>query len=169
MTRIALIALAGSVAAAALSGGASALTTTTTFNVTATVQAACTVGATNMAFPTYTAQVSTVGGSGAQVNQTSTITVTCSSGAPYTIALNDGGNASSGQRRMSNGATTASYLNYELYNDTNRTARWGATAGTMGGTGSGAGQDYTIYGAILPSQAVPPGNYADVITVTLTY
>jgi spore coat protein U-like protein len=168
MKHVALVALAGC-AAVALSGAASALTATTQFNVTATVQAACTVTATDLAFPLYTGQVSTVAGSGAQQDQTSTITVTCSNGAPYTVALSDGNNFSAGARRMSNGATTASYLSYELYNDTGRTTRWGSSSGTVASTGDGTGKPHTVYGRILASQAVPPGSYSDTITVTLTY
>ena len=168
MNRLLLAAvLGGSILAGSTAAQAQSQTATTTFQVTATVQAACTVAATDMSFGTYTAQVSTVSGSGAVVNQTSAITVTCSNGAPYTVALNDGANASSGQRRMKNGTTN--YLSYDLYSDSARSSRWGSSSGTVAGTGTGSGVAHTVYGQIAASQAVPPGSYADTITVTLTY
>ena len=48
---------------------------------------------------------------------------------------------------------------------------WGNTVSTdtVAGTGNGSGQSYTVYGRI-PAQTTPaPGNYADTITVTVTY
>jgi spore coat protein U-like protein len=36
-------------------------------------------------------------------------------------------------------------------------------------TGSGTAQTLTVYGQVPAGQFVTPGNYADTITVTLTY
>jgi len=56
-----------------------AATATTTFQVTATVNATCLISATNLAFGAYT---------GTQTDATSTVTVTCTNTTPYNIGLN---------------------------------------------------------------------------------
>jgi spore coat protein U-like protein len=141
---------------------ATAATTTSTFQVTATVVATCTVASTDLAFGNYTA---------VQADQTSTITVTCTNSTPYTVALGAGtfASATPTTRRMTGpaGATLA----YSLYRDAARTLNWGQTVGTdtASGTGNGAAQAITVYGRIAAGQFVAPGAYADTITVTLTY
>lgn len=145
-----------------LSAVAEASTTTTTFNVTATVQTSCTVSATDMAFGDYLASAPS------DTSSTSTITVTCSLLTPYTIGLNSGNHASGGTRRMASGT---SRLAYELYSDPSRTSIFGTVAAGLGvsGIGTGAAAPTTVYGAIPRSQIVAPGSYADVITVTVEY
>ncbi len=134
-------------------------TATTTFSVTAHVPTSCTLtSASTMAFGDYT---------GALIQTTSTITVTCTSGGAFTIALSDGNNpvAAGGQRRMLHG--TSDYLNYELYSDSGRSTRWGAAVSF---TGTGASQGLTVYGQ-LPAGQTPliAGDYTDTITVTLEW
>lgn len=105
---------------------------------------------------------------GAQ-DQLSTITLRCPTGTAWKLGLNDGGNASGGARRMTDG--TGRYITYELYRDSARSQRWGNTPGTdsSDGTGSGSPQTATVYGRV-PAQAVPAaGTYSDTVTVTLTF
>ncbi len=56
---------------------------------------------------------------------------------------------------------------YELYSDSARTAVWSSAGASSSGTG--AAQDYTIYGRIEGSQYVTPAAYTDTITVTVNY
>jgi spore coat protein U-like protein len=138
-----------------------ASTATTTFAVSATVQATCSVTATALTFGTY---------STAQLDNTSTVSVTCTNTTPYTVGL-DAGTATGATvttRKMINGANT---LSYTLYNDSGRTTNWGNTAATnwVSGTGNGSAQALTVYGRIPAAQYVNPVTYNDTITVTVTY
>lgn len=137
--------------------------TSVTFSVTATFPATCGIVST----------VHNFGSSGvltAARDATSTVTATCSSTTPYTIGLNGGttGATDPTQRKMSKGAER---ITYGLYRDAARTQPWGSTIGTdtAGGTGSGVGQAYTVYGRV-PAQSTPSaGAYADTIIATVTY
>ncbi|WP_042297773.1 Csu type fimbrial protein [Paraburkholderia bannensis] len=137
-----------------------------TFNVSATVIADCTISAAPLAFPTMTT-LST------QVTANSSLSVTCVSGAPYTVALNAGttagGTVASRLMLLSGGTAT---VNYELYKDAAFTQPWGdGTNGTAtdSGTGTGAAQTLTVFGRV-PAQTVPPsGNYSDTVTATVTF
>ena len=141
-----------------------AATTSSTFSVQMTVTATCTVNsATTLNFGTQ-------GVLSANVDQTSTIQVTCTNTTPYNIGLNagTGTGATVAIRKMTSGANT---VNYTLYSNSGRTTVWGNTVGTdtQAATGNGAAQSYTVYGRV-PSQAAPaPGTYSDTITVTVTY
>jgi spore coat protein U-like protein len=159
--------LAGRLVAAVLLAGlpllqANAATTTTTFTVTATVVAGCTVTATNLAFGTY---------SEAQIDATSTITTDCNSGSAYNIGLNAGtaSGATVTTRRMS--GPGGALLNYSLFSDAGRTLNWGNTVGTdtVPSTGTGAAQNFTVFGRLPGSQFVTTGAYTDTITVTVTF
>lgn len=156
--------IAGSALAAVLMGTnpASAATATTTFNVTATVVASCSTSASDMAFGTYNPNAVT------DKTGTSTISVNCSLGTPYTVSLNSGMNVSSGARRMADGA---SFLTYEVYQDIAATLVFGSVADLLGvsGIGTGLSVPSTIYGVIPKAQNVSPGSYTDQITVTVDY
>jgi spore coat protein U-like protein len=136
-------------------------TVTNTFTVTANVTATCSITAGPLAFGTYT---------GAVVNATSNINVTCTNSTPYNVGLSAG--AASGAtvttRQMLNGTSP---LNYALYSDTGRTKNWGVTIGTdtVTGTGSGASQTIPVYGTVPAGQYAPSGSYADTVTASITY
>lgn len=149
-----------------LPASAMAATVTDTFQVTATVLGSCLVSATDLAFGNYTPT------SGTALDQTSTVTVTCTTGTTYSVGLNaglnDDGNGVAGRRMVYN---TTNFLAYALYSDSGRTTNWGNTppTDTVGGTGNGAAQDITVYGRVPINQYVTAGAYADTITVTVTY
>lgn len=134
------------------------------FTVSATLAAGCNVSATTLNF----------GSSGVlagAVNQTSTVTATCTSTTPYSIGLNagNGSGATVTNRKMTGGGGAT--IKYSLYSDSTRTTNWGNTVGTdtVSGTGSGLGQNYTVYGQV-PSQSTPaPATYSDTIVVTVTF
>ena len=142
----------------------SAATSTTTMTVQMTITATCTVNS------AATLNFGTVGVLASNTDQTSTIQVTCTNTTPYNIGLDagTGSGATVATRKLTSGGAT---VNYTLYSDSGRTTVWGNTVGTdtLAGTGNGTGQNYTVYGRI-PTQSTPaPGNYADTITVTVTY
>jgi spore coat protein U-like protein len=141
---------------------ATAATATTTFGVTATVQATCLVSATALAFGTYT---------GALATSTSTVSVTCSNTTPYNVGLSAGlaTGATVITRQMSGPASAL--LSYAMFSNATRTTNWGQTIGTdtVTGTGNGSAQALTVYGQVTAGQFVAPGAYADTITATVTY
>jgi spore coat protein U-like protein len=142
--------------------GATAATTTGTMSVTATVQAMCLISTNPLAFGTYT---------GAQIDATSTLNITCTSTTPYNVGLNAGTatGATVTTRQMTGPAS--SLLNYALYSNAGRTTNWGDTVGadTVAGTGTGAAQTLTVYGRLPSGQFNTPGGYTDTITATVTY
>ena len=161
------LALVGGLATACLLGSVDtpfAATTTTTFTVSVTLAATCTINSAS------TLNFGNQGILSTNVDQTSTIQVTCTNSTPYNIGLDagTGTGATVATRKLTSGGAT---VNYSLYSDSGRTTVWGNTIGTntVTGTGNGAGQNYTVYGRI-PSQTTPaPGTYTDTITVTVTY
>ena len=133
------------------------------FTVTATDVTTCSVSATDVNF-------GSAGVLQAALTGTGTLTATCTSSAPYTIALNGGNDAATDPtlRKMSKGNEK---ITYGLYRDSARTQPWGNSSGviTAAGTGSGLAQSLTVYGRV-PAQTTPsPGAYTDTVVVTLTY
>ena len=140
-----------------------ATTATATFNVSLAITASCTVSATPLAF-------GSTGVIGANIDNTSTVNVTCTNTTPYNVGLDagTGTGATVTTREMTAGGAT---VNYTLYQNPGRSTIWGNTVGTdtVGGTGNGSAQALTVYGRV-PSQSTPaPGAYSDTITVTVTY
>jgi spore coat protein U-like protein len=135
---------------------------TTTFGVSATVLKDCVVSATALGFGNYT---------GALVNASSTVTVTCTSGTTYTVGLNQGlaTGALVTTRQMAI-TQPAGALNYSLLTGSYTGTNWGNTSGSwVSGTGNAAPQPLTVYGVIPAGQYVTPGSYTDTITATVTY
>lgn len=110
------------------------------------------------------------------VDQTTELKVTCTKASPYSIALNDGQNASTGgdvnTRRMVGIDTlnTSDYVSYNLYSDTGRSTVWGNTleSNVVASTGTGDEQTHTIYGRV-PSTNHTVGQYKDTVTATVTF
>jgi spore coat protein U-like protein len=156
----------------ASAGAAWAGTVTGSLPVQMQITASCTIGTSSLTFATTagTSLISTA------VNQTGSISVTCTNSNPYSIGLDNGQNASSGQRRMINGTN---YISYNLYVDSGHTNAW-TTASTNSacssanscylGTGNGAAQTVSVYG-VVPTVATAPasGAYNDTVTITVTY
>ena len=133
-----------------------------TFQVTANVIAFCEVSATDLDF-------GVAGLLNANVDSTGTITVRCTRGTPYTVALSGGlaGATTPDQRRMTNGANS---VRYGIYRNSARTLGWGdQPTNIVSGTGTGNAQYYTTYGRVFPQTTPPPGTYTDTIVVTVTY
>ncbi|MEZ5926575.1 MAG: spore coat U domain-containing protein [Hyphomicrobiaceae bacterium] len=145
------------------SNAATAQTTTTdTFDVLITIDAFCAItNPTDLDFGTNTLL-------NANIDQTSTFEVQCTNTTPFDIGLDQGLNFSA-TRRMDDGG--GNFVSYALYSDAGRTTDWGNTIGTdtVADTGDGTVNPFTVYGRV-PTQTTPaPGNYADTVTIEVTY
>jgi spore coat protein U-like protein len=156
-TLLSRAALAAAAMALGLSG-AQATTTATNLNVSLQVTSSCTVSATPLTFPQSTLS--------SNDDATTTISVTCGSGASYSVTLGDGQHsAGSGLRMM---ASSSGAIEYQLYSDSARGAAWfGAAA--VPGTGTGTAQPITVYGRVPASPGAAPGAYSDQVQITVTY
>lgn len=139
-----------------------AATQTSNFTVTATVNANCTILTNNLDFGNYL---------GAQIDASTTMTINCTNGTPYTVALNigTGSGATYASRVLTSGAST---MNYNLFTDIARTTVWGdgtSSSQLNNGTGSGTNQTLTVYGRLPGSQTPTSGTYTDTVTATVTY
>ncbi|MET0328584.1 MAG: spore coat U domain-containing protein [Luteimonas sp.] len=146
---------------------AAAQSATTSFDVTLTITATCTINtpaATNVAFPDSPSTAVNVDAIG-QLN------VNCTPGTTYNIALNPGlhaGGGGIGARAMSSPGGTL--VPYQLYQNAGHTTIWGQTPGTdtLSATGNGAVQTIPVYGRV-PVTNFPAGSYSDTVTATITY
>jgi spore coat protein U-like protein len=154
------------VALLATSTGADASTATGSFTVQAVINSACNVSATTLNFGAYNPASATA------LTGTSTISVYCTGGSPYTTSLNVGtGGGTFTTRTLLSGSDA---LNFNLYRDSSYSQVWGDGTGstfTVAGTGSGllTANTLTVYGQIPVSQDKPVGTYTSTITVTVTY
>jgi spore coat protein U-like protein len=148
-------------------GGPAMATTSvnSTFGVSLTIAAECVInGSTTLDF----------GSSGvinANNDKTNTIKIQCTNSTPYDIGLDKGLNGSSTAQRLLLNTSTSETVKYNLFTLTGRATVWGNVVGTdtVGKTGNGDEQIWTIFGRI-PAQTTPtPGSYADTVTFTITY
>jgi spore coat protein U-like protein len=161
--KAALAAALFSTAAAAFAGS-----TSTTFAVSATVNATCVINSASAL--SFAAFDPTQGAQGS----TSTISVNCTNTTPFNIGLDagTGAGATVASRVMTSGSNT---LTYSLYQDSGHSSVWGNTVGTNTASGTGAGMaagnaiQKTVYGYIPNQPSTVPGSYADTVTVTVTY
>jgi spore coat protein U-like protein len=145
-------------------GPAIALTTTSPLSVQMTIQAQCVINSVDAI------NFGTSGVINSNHDQTSTLKVQCTNSTAYDIELNKGttAGASIAQRKLINGSET---INYNLYTDPSRTSVWGETPNTdtVGATGNGAEQTYTIFARVSAQTTPSPNTYTDTVTVTVTY
>ncbi len=127
--------------------------------VSASNQGGCTVSGGTLNF-------GSVGLLSSNVDQAATITPTCSSGVSYTISLDGGqhGGTSATNRKMVNGANS---VTYGLFTDAARSSGW--YGASVGGTGTGSAQSFTVYGRVAPQSTPPPATYTDTVVITVTF
>jgi len=153
------------------SAPAEAFTQTTTgiMNIAARVLASCTVTTAPLDFGNLSATSPT--------NVNSTITVNCSSGAPYQIDIDGGLNhwVAGTSRYLKTGTAPADATNtvgYSLYQDVAMTTVWGdgVTILPSGktGTGTGINETHMVYGSAA-AFSTGIGAYSDTVTVTVNY
>jgi spore coat protein U-like protein len=136
---------------------------TSSFTVSASVLATCTISATDLNFGATSVITS-------NVDSSSQLTPRCNNGLPYTIALNGGSSSAinPASRKMTKGADQ---ITYGLYRDAARSLPWGSTTGsnTAAGTGTGSNQSVPVYGRVPPQATGSPGSYTDTIIASVTY
>jgi spore coat protein U-like protein len=135
------------------------------FPVNASILSACALGATGINF----GEVGTAGATTSQTDSTGTITVTCTTGAAYSVTLGNGLHNVGVQRNVQSGSNA---LGYDLYKDPARDTVWTGAAAPVTGIGTAASQVITVYGRIaasLPLAASKGTSYADTVLVTLAY
>jgi spore coat protein U-like protein len=141
-------------------------TSTTTFPVSAVINSACSVTASALSFGAYNPT------SGSPLDGTSAISVYCTVGSAYAVALDVGtGGGAYAARTIANGANV---LDYNLYTSGAHTTVWGDGTGstsTVAGSGSGllTASTQTVYGRVSALQDKPAGTYTSTITVTVTF
>ena len=136
------------------------------FDVTMRIVADCAIAVNGIDFGQTQGVLATA------VTSTSNISVTCSNTTPYNIGLNAGtGTGSSGTTRYLSGTgANAGTVRFNLFQAPGASP-WGNTQGTdtLGGTGTGAAQNLTVY-AEIPAQATPtPDSYKSTITATVYF
>jgi spore coat protein U-like protein len=162
MTRIFLLA---ALLLAWLSAECRAGTATANLSVNITITAGCTVTGNTLSFGSQSILA-------ANIDQSTTIGVTCTNTTAYNVGLGVGANgASVTARKMLGGASNTEYVNYSLYSDAARTINLGQTIGTdtVTGTGNGAVQTLTIYGRVPPQTTGSAGSYTDTVLITVTF
>jgi spore coat protein U-like protein len=152
-------------------GAATAATTSQTFQVQLQIVAQCVINSTS-ALNFGSAGV--LGGAAGTTNtdQTTTIGVQCTNSTPYNVGL-DAGTTTGGTTsiRLLLNSSTNETIQYKLYTDAGHSTNWGNTVNTdtVSATGSGATQNYTVFGRVPPQNTPTPGTYSDTVTVTITY
>ncbi|MEW7001308.1 spore coat U domain-containing protein [Serratia ureilytica] len=98
-----------------------------------------------------------------------TLSLTCTTGTDYTVALDNGLHVTSGtQRRMA--STAGAFISYNLYQDAARTTAWGSGANALTGTGTGAAVPLIVYGRVPAAGSTPAADtYNDTVTMTVTW
>ena len=152
----------------AFSGAAFAGTNTVNVGVSANITNNCTVGNVSAIAFTYDPIVANAS---TPATATGTIDVTCTSGAAWSLDLDNGQNHSnatlSQNRAMKSGS---SYLSYDIYEDSSHSTVWLSGSGKdVTGTGSGAAQTQTMYGQVPAAQNVPAGTYNDTVVATVNF
>ena len=146
-------------------------TATSTFQVTVTIQKACTVtagAASNISLGTVASTATNVAGN-------NTISVNCSKTTPYYIGLAPSNANTAGLGAMAGTGANADKVGYQLRSTAGTSGTiWGntATASSVGngvaGTGTGANQSHTVY-VTVPSANFTPDTYTDTVTVNVNY
>ncbi|WP_443093205.1 Csu type fimbrial protein [Duganella flavida] len=152
-----------------LTGGAAVYSNgskTTTFDVTVTIIADCTISANPLDFGSSQGVLSSA------LNVNSSLLVTCTNTTPYNVGLSAGtGTGSTASARLMSGTgANTSTVAFNL-NQTAGGGNWGNTQGTdtRSSTGTGSAQTLTVYG-VVPAQATPqPDAYKSTITATVYF
>lgn len=160
-----LTTLAAALTLAGLSSNALAATATGSFNVNATVQAACQVlSPTDLSFGIYDPLAV------ANLTATTTFQVRCTKNAGNFIALSQGanGNAVTCLGRQMNGPVAADKLNYRLLDGA---ADWGCDVASRKTYNAAVNSPVTltVNGEIAAGQFVAAGAYTDAITITVDF
>lgn len=141
-----------------------AATTSTTFTVTMTVLSTCVAAATPLEFGTTAGEIN------ADIDATSNVAVTCTTGTPYQLGLSVGGGtgADYATRKLTN-TNDATLTDYSLFTDDTYATVWNETDQQVSGIGDGNAQNITVYGRVFSGQTASQGVYTDTIVATVTF
>jgi spore coat protein U-like protein len=157
------VTLLAALGCALVSSNASAAQITSNLNITAQITGSCTLSTAAALDFGSIASTNT-----AATLATQSVAVDCSTGVPFAFGMSYGANPFAITRRMASGVNL---MTYEVFMDAARTQSFEPIGQTnnISGTGTGASQNFTVYGRI-PVQTTPPsGSYSDVLVVTLQY
>lgn len=149
-------------------GGTPDSSPTATQQISVTYQKECQVGTVN------TLDFGNTGFLTGNVDSSTSVSVTCTSGTGYKVGL-DAGSAggTTSSRKMTRMTTPASTVSYGLYRDSNRVQNWGNDTAngtdTQNGSGSGSAASYPIYGRVPPQATPEPGSYQDTVVLTVAF
>jgi spore coat protein U-like protein len=152
---------------AAFAPGANAGTATSSFTVTGTVTANCTISTSGISF-TYDPVAANAS---SNATATGTVTIACTKGSAPSIGLDNGlyaGLASAGPRAMRLGATS-NYLGYDIYWPGTTTPWTTAAPYVPSAPPSKAARTFNMDGAAIAGQDVPIGSYTDTVTATVNF
>ena len=96
---------------------------------------------------------------------TDALEVLCNPGVNYTLTFDAGQNATQIADRAMKREGGTELVNYQLYQDAARAN----VLNTISGTGTGTSQVVTVYGRVPAQTAPPPGNYRDVVIITVAF
>ncbi|WP_313517625.1 spore coat U domain-containing protein [Pseudomonas sp.] len=174
--RLCLAALTCLPLAARADTGSNELTLTSSFQLSASVQAGCVLGSGSADATSFgSIDFGQLAGLGADVKAASSVSggsiqLQCTPGTDLTISLNNGANGVSGVRYMAKGSER---LRYQLYQDASYSTVWGdQNAGTPMSMTFPAGGTLSlpVYARLFATSPLPSaGLYSDVVTVTVTY
>jgi spore coat protein U-like protein len=158
--------------------------TTSNLNVTATVSQNCLISTNAVAFGSYDPVV-TNSATGAALNGTGSVSVTCTrSSTGVNITLGLGSHATGSTRRMA-GGTSGAFLTYELYQPSATTPAasctfpgttvWNASGGgvfTPSGVadwGASSPKTFNVCGTVPRGQDVSADSYTDSLVATINF
>ena len=160
--------------AVCLAPAAQAFTNTGNMDVSATIETACSVSASPMAFGVVLP--------GVNKDTEAVVTAVCTMGTTYTLDLGDGLNhittGGTGIQYRRQMASAANRLPYVVYIDATRATQIDATASAAATNnlltstvGNGLNQPVTIYGRVIAAESVAkvPGAYNDTVVVTIAF
>jgi spore coat protein U-like protein len=151
---------------------AHAETNTGNLEVSATIETACSVSASPMAFGLVVP--------GTDKETEAVVSVLCTSGTTYTLDLGDGLNTistggSSGNLYRRQMASAANRLPYMFFQEPTRVTEIAASVANTNFITStvadGSAQTFTVYGRVVgtESSASPPGSYLDTVIITVAF
>ncbi|WP_458071125.1 Csu type fimbrial protein [Rhodanobacter sp. BL-MT-08] len=162
---VALLGLTGAVA------NVYAATTSSSFQVTATVIKSCTISTAPISFGNYDPT------SASAVTAQGSVSAKCTKGTPVTVALDQGSNKGGGStaatpaRQMTDG--NSNQLPYHIYTTSGGTTEWGNTTATEPSAQTSISVNtalvFTTYGSLPAGTDVPAGNYTDTVTASLVF
>jgi spore coat protein U domain-containing protein, fimbrial subunit CupE1/2/3/6 len=135
-----------------------------TIAVGLTIEDECTISTPGLDFGTHGVLESNIETQG-------DISIECTKGTAYAIALDAGVNASGvvANRAMNSGTDK---IGYQLYSDSGFSSVWGDTFGTTtvgSASATGDAETHTVYARVPIQTSQPIGTYADTVTATIWY